>query len=158
MLINFKLNGDAVRVDVAGHVTLLELLREEFELLGAKEGCGYGECGSCTVLVDGQAVNSCLMLAAGVNGKEVETIEGLGGPQGELDPLQQAFLQHGAVQCGFCTPGMIMSARALLKENPYPTEEEIRRAWRVTCAAVPAMPKLSRPLRPSAIFRGRKSK
>ena len=127
MQINFKLNGEEVQVEVKEHLTLLELLRKNFELYGAKEGCGYGECGSCTILLDGQAVNSCLMLAAAVNGREVVTIEGLGNPQGELDPLQKAFLEHGAVQCGFCTPGMIMSAKALLNESPHPSEEEIRR-------------------------------
>lgn len=124
--IKFQLNGEAVTADVPDHSTLLEMLRNEFELLGAKEGCGYGECGSCTVLVDQQSVNSCLMLAAYVNGRKVETIEGLAGPKGTLDPLQEAFVKHGAVQCGFCTPGMIMSAKALLKENPNPDRDQIR--------------------------------
>ncbi len=109
------------------HTTLLEMLRDEFELIGVKEGCGQGECGSCTVLVDREAVNSCLMLAAYVNGKKVETIEGLAGAQGRLDPLQEAFVKHGAVQCGFCTPGMIMSAKALLDENPCPDRDQIKR-------------------------------
>lgn len=199
--IEFVLNGERVEAEVEPNLTLLELLREEFELTGAKEGCGVGECGSCTVIVDGDAVNSCLMLAQRVNGKEVLTIEGLsrsvspdfappagsslsdstlrapasqyptpvgsaslnsasaggaGDPsqmpdaqkntrpdaQGDvrclpsglsvamagLHPIQRAFLEHGAVQCGFCTPGMIMSAKALLDENPNPTDEEIRKA------------------------------
>ena len=127
MKISFKLNGEDVCVNVDDHITLLEMLRENFELYGAKEGCGYGECGSCTVIVDGLAVNSCLMLAVSVNGCSVCTIEGLSGPRGELDPLQKSFVERGAVQCGFCTPGMIMSAKALLGENSNPTEEEIRR-------------------------------
>jgi aerobic carbon-monoxide dehydrogenase small subunit len=124
--ISFQLNGESVTADVPDHITLLEMLREEFELIGVKEGCGQGECGSCTVLVDREAVNSCLMLAAFVNGKKVETIEGLAGAQGRLDPLQDAFVKHGAVQCGFCTPGMIMSAKALLDENPCPDREQIK--------------------------------
>ncbi len=124
--IAFHLNGEAVTADVPGHITLLEMLRDEFELIGAKEGCGQGECGSCTVLVDQEAVNSCLMLAVFVNGKSVVTIEGLAGPQGRLDPLQESFVKHGAVQCGFCTPGMIMSAKAMLAENPRPSRDQIK--------------------------------
>ncbi len=124
--IAFHLNGEAVTADVPGHITLLEMLRDEFELIGAKEGCGQGECGSCTVLVDQEAVNSCLMLAVYVNGKSVVTIEGLAGPQGRLDPLQESFVKHGAVQCGFCTPGMIMSAKAMLAENPRPSRDQIK--------------------------------
>lgn len=127
MKIKFELNGESVTADVPDQTTLLEMLRNEFELLGAKEGCGYGECGSCTVLVDKEAFNSCLMLAAFVNGRSVETIESLAGPKGQLDPLQEAFVKHGAVQCGFCTPGMIMSARALLAENAKPDRDQIRR-------------------------------
>lgn len=124
--IAFHLNGEAVTADVPGHITLLEMLRDQFELIGAKEGCGQGECGSCTVLVDQEAVNSCLMLAVYVNGKSVVTIEGLSGPQGRLDPLQESFVKHGAVQCGFCTPGMIMSAKAMLTENPRPGRDQIK--------------------------------
>jgi aerobic carbon-monoxide dehydrogenase small subunit len=125
--ISFLLNGDPVTADLPDHLTLLEALREEFALRGTKEGCGYGECGSCTVLVDGEAINACLMLAAFVNGKSVQTIEGLAGERGRLDPLQESFVRHGAVQCGFCTPGMIMSAKALLAENASPTRDQIRR-------------------------------
>jgi carbon-monoxide dehydrogenase small subunit len=125
--ISFLLNGDPVTAEVPDQVTLLEMLREHFELRGAKEGCGYGECGSCTVLVEQEAVNACLMLAAFVNGKSVQTVEGLAGKQCRLDPLQEAFVEHGAVQCGFCTPGMIMSAKALLAENPRPSRDQIRR-------------------------------
>jgi aerobic-type carbon monoxide dehydrogenase small subunit (CoxS/CutS family) len=125
--ISFKLNGEDVCINIDDHITLLDMLRDKFELYGAKEGCGYGECGSCTVLVDNVAVNSCLMLAPAVNGCAVVTIEGLSGPRGELDPLQKSFVEKGAVQCGFCTPGMVMSAKALLLEKPRPTEEEIRK-------------------------------
>ncbi len=126
--ISFLLNGELMEMEVEDHWTLLHLLREELGLTGTKEGCGSGECGACTVLVDGMAVNSCLFLAADVDGKEVLTIEGLAAPDGTLHPLQRAFIENGAIQCGFCTPGMILSAKALLDENPYPTEEEIRHA------------------------------
>lgn len=127
VIVNFKLNGEDVSINVDDHVTLLDMLRDNFELFGAKEGCGYGECGSCTVLVDDLAVNSCLMLAPAVNGRSVETVEGLSGARGELDQMQKSFVEKGAVQCGFCTPGMIMSAKALVKEKCCPTEEEIRK-------------------------------
>jgi len=107
--------------------TLLEVLREDLHLTGAKEGCGEGVCGSCTVLVDGTAVRSCLTLAVAVQGKEITTIEGLSVGE-RLHPVQEAFVNHHAIQCGFCSPGMILTSYALLKENPNPTEEEIRRA------------------------------
>lgn len=126
--ISFLLNGEVQELEVQDHWSLLHLLREELGLTGTKEGCGSGECGACTVLVDGKAVNSCLYLAVEVEGKEVLTIEGLAAPDGTLHPLQRAFVEQGAIQCGFCTPGMIMSAKALLDENPSPTEEEIRHA------------------------------
>lgn len=127
--ISFVLNGDRVEADVEPHWTLLRLLRDVFELTGAKEGCGMGECGACTVVVDGKAIVSCLFPVMEVEGKEVWTVEGLAerSPSG-LHPIQQAFVQQGAIQCGFCTPGMIMSAKALLDENPRPTEEEIKTA------------------------------
>ena len=97
-------------------------------LTGAKEGCGEGECGTCTVIVDRKAVHSCLMLTGQIDGRSVLTVEGLAGENGELSPLQAAFIKHGAIQCGYCTPGMLMSAAALLYENPDPTEDEIRTA------------------------------
>ena len=125
-LIRFTLNGDPVEVEIDPHLTLLELLRDKLELLGTKEGCGMGECGSCTVLLDGKTINSCIFPAWEVEGRTVTTIEGLTDAQGNLHPVQKAFVEYGAIQCGFCTPGMVLSAKALLDENPKPTEEEIR--------------------------------
>ncbi|MBI4267338.1 MAG: (2Fe-2S)-binding protein, partial [Chloroflexi bacterium] len=107
--------------------TLLEVIRDKFQLTGTKESCSLGDCGACTVILDGKAVNSCLVLAVAARGKEVLTIEGLRNEAG-LHPIQKAFIEHGAVQCGFCTPGMILSAKALLDENPTPTENEVREA------------------------------
>ncbi|MEW6486493.1 MAG: (2Fe-2S)-binding protein [Thermodesulfobacteriota bacterium] len=121
----FTLNGRSVRAEVEPHRSLLWLLREHFDLTGAKEGCGVGECGACTVLVDGRAVNACLVLAGKAEGRDVVTVEGLGGAEA-LHPLQEKFVDKGAVQCGFCTPGMLLSAKALLDRNPRPTREEIR--------------------------------
>ncbi|MCL4460077.1 MAG: (2Fe-2S)-binding protein [Chloroflexi bacterium] len=106
-------------------MTLLSFLRDQMGLTGTKEGCGRGDCGACTVLIDGRNVNSCLMLAAEIDGCEVTTIEGLGTPE-KLHPLQQSFIEEGAVQCGYCIPGMLMSAAALLRENRRPTREEIQ--------------------------------
>ncbi len=126
--IAFKLNGHPMEALVEPHWTLLEFLRDHLELTGAKEGCGVGECGACTVIVDARAVNACLFPVLEVAGTEILTIEGLMGPDGSLHPLQQAFIDRGAVQCGFCSPGMILSAKALLDENPHPTEDEIRHA------------------------------
>jgi carbon-monoxide dehydrogenase small subunit len=126
--IAFVLNGNRMETEVDTFWTLLELLREELEMTGTKYGCGSGECGACTVLVNGKAVNSCLFPAVEIDGATVTTIEGLAKASGELHPLQTAFIEQGAVQCGYCTPGMIMSAKALLDENPNPTEEEIRHA------------------------------
>jgi carbon-monoxide dehydrogenase small subunit len=125
-LIRFTLNGDPVEVEIDPHLTLLQLLRDKLELLGTKEGCGMGECGACTVLLDGKTINSCIFPAWEVEGRTVTTIEGLTDAQGNLHPIQKAFVEYGAIQCGFCTPGMVLSAKALLDENPKPTEEEIR--------------------------------
>ncbi len=124
--ITFTLNGDRVSLEVASNTMLLELLRDHLSLTGTKEGCGHGECGACTVLVDGRNINSCLYPAFEVEGKEVITIEGLMGPQNELHTLQKSFAENGAVQCGFCTPGMILSAKALLEDNPKPDADAIR--------------------------------
>ncbi len=123
--IRTRLNGEWRELTVAPNELLLNVLREREGLTGTKYGCGIGECGACTVHVDGEPVLSCLTLAAAVDGCEVRTIEGLANGDG-LDPLQEAFLDEAAVQCGFCTPGMIMTGRALLDENPEPTEAEIR--------------------------------
>jgi aerobic-type carbon monoxide dehydrogenase small subunit (CoxS/CutS family) len=122
--IEFILNDQPVTVECPGSETLLSVLRDHFGLLGVKEGCGVGECGACTVLLDDQAVNACLVAAGKVQGRQVTTIEGLAVEDG-LHPLQQGFLEMGAVQCGFCTPGMILAAYALLKENPHPSRREI---------------------------------
>ncbi|NLN21374.1 MAG: (2Fe-2S)-binding protein [Syntrophomonadaceae bacterium] len=127
MLIKFKVNGKSYNIDVCPSIRLIDLLRDELGLTGTKEGCGEGECGSCTVIMDGKAVNSCLVLAPQVDGKEIITVEGLAEDE-QLDLLQQKFLEHSAVECGFCTPGMLMSAKALLTRNPHPTDEEIRTA------------------------------
>lgn len=126
--IAFTLNGNRVTVLIRDHWTLLYLLREAMGLPGTKEGCGSGECGACTVVVDGVAVNACLYLAAEVEDREVLTIEGMAADDGTLHPIQQAFVDRGAIQCGFCSPGMILSAKALLDENPNPTDEEIKHA------------------------------
>lgn len=124
--IEFTLNENKTIVTIEDHWTLLHLLREELGFLGTKEGCGSGECGACTVIVDGNAVNSCLFLAAEIDESEVLTIEGLAAPDGTLHPIQQSFVDNGAIQCGFCSPGMIMSAKALLDENPNATLEDIK--------------------------------
>ena len=124
--ISFVLNGDPTDVEVEQHWTMLYLLRERLDLTGTKPGCEVGECGACTVLVNGKAVNSCLLPVMEVEGEAVTTIEGMAETSGEFHPIQRAFLERGAVQCGFCTPGMIMAAEALLGENPKPTEKEIR--------------------------------
>ncbi|MFQ5484466.1 MAG: (2Fe-2S)-binding protein [Desulfobacterales bacterium] len=127
-IISFVLNGNKMTVEMKDHWTLLHLLREELGLLGTKEGCGSGECGACTVIVDGMAVNSCLFPGLEIAGKDVVTIEGLASPDGTLHPLQRSFVENGGIQCGYCTPGMIMSAKALLDESPNATEEEIKHA------------------------------
>jgi aerobic carbon-monoxide dehydrogenase small subunit len=126
--IKFTVNGNPVEVYVFPHWNLLKVLRDELELTGAKQGCGEGECGACTVLVNGLPINSCIYPVMEAEGKEVLTIEGLAGKDNELHPIQQAFLEKAGVQCGFCTPGMIMSAKALLDYNPNPSEDEIRHA------------------------------
>ena len=122
-----KVNGEIYRMSVPDNRTLLQAIRDDLGLTGTKEGCGVGECGACTVLVDGRPVNSCLALAVEMDGREITTVEGL-AKDGVLHPLQQAFMEEGAVQCGFCTPGMLMSAQGLLNKNPFPTEDEIRKA------------------------------
>ncbi|MBI4334693.1 MAG: (2Fe-2S)-binding protein [Chloroflexi bacterium] len=128
-LLKLNVNGRVHPAYVEPWRTLLEVLRDELALTGTKMGCESGHCGACTVLIDGKAVKSCLILAYQVRGKKILTIEGLAGSgTGSLHPLQQSFLDHFAIQCGFCTPGMVMSATALLDENPEPSEDEIRKA------------------------------
>ena len=126
-IIELKVNGEVHEALVENHRTLLEVLRENIGLVGTKEACDTGECGACAVLLDGIPVNSCLVLALDGRGKEITTIEGL-AVSGKLHPLQKAFMEHGATQCGFCTPGMIITAKALLDENQKPTEQEVRQA------------------------------
>jgi carbon-monoxide dehydrogenase small subunit len=125
--IQLQVNGFEYEIPVKPHWTLLRVLREEIGLTGTKEGCGKGECGACTVIMDGEAVLSCLVLAVQAQGKHILTIEGL-SREGKLDPVQDAFVKHGAIQCGFCTPGMIMTSKALFNKNPHPTEGEIKQA------------------------------
>ena len=120
-------NGEKVHMEVEANKTLWRMRREDLNLTGAKEGCGAGECGSCTVIVDGKAVNSCMMLAVEADGKDIITVEGL-AKNGVLDPLQQSFINNAALQCGYCTPGMLMSAKALLMRNPNPSEDDIKEA------------------------------
>lgn len=125
--ISFVLNGVLVWLEVDPGERLLDVLRDRFHLTGTKEACGQGECGACTVLMNGDAVHSCLMLAVQADSTEIVTIEGL-ERNGEMDGIQQAFLDAGAIQCGYCTPGMIMAAKGLLLKNPHPTKEEIIKA------------------------------
>ena len=126
LALNLTVNNDPVEILIEPDWSLLRALRDGLGLFGAKEGCGAGECGACTVIINGRAVNSCLMLALEAEGSEVLTIEGLAGENGDLHPIQRAFVDHGAIQCGFCTPGMILAAKALLEANPDPTEMEVR--------------------------------
>ena len=125
--ISFTLNNQAYQLEIPANRTLLDLIREDLGFTGTKRGCEIGECGACTVLVDGEAVNSCLVLAPQVDGKQITTVEGL-MENSQLHPLQEAFLDSDAVHCGYCTPGMLMSAYALFQKNPKPSNDEIRRA------------------------------
>jgi carbon-monoxide dehydrogenase small subunit len=126
-LINLRINGEPYEVRIKPNTTLLDFLRDKIGLTGTKKGCDTGQCGACTVLLDGKPINSCLVLAADANGKEILTVEGL-GRDGKLHPLQETFMQEGAVQCGYCTSGMLLSAKALLDENPSPGEDEVKKA------------------------------
>lgn len=125
--IRLTVNGASYTVAVEPCESLLDVLRDKLSLTGTKKGCNRGDCGACTIIIDGKTVNSCLVLAVEADDKEVLTIEGLAN-NGQLHPIQEAFVQYGAVQCGYCTPGMIMSVKVLLDENPNPTEEEVRQA------------------------------
>ena len=126
-IIELKVNGELYEVAVEPHRTLLEVLRENLGLTGAKEGCDVGDCGSCTVLINGKPMFSCLILAVDAKGKDILTIEGL-AKEGELHPLQKSFVEQGAIQCGYCTPGMILVSKSLLDKNPKPTEQEVKKA------------------------------
>jgi len=126
-ILKFRLNGEEVEILVSPDEILLDVLRDRFDFIGTKKGCGKGECGACTVIINGSAVNSCMIPAMKAMDKEVQTIEGIGTPD-NLHPLQQTFIEEGAIQCGFCTPGMIMSSKALLDNNLSPTREEIKEA------------------------------
>jgi carbon-monoxide dehydrogenase small subunit len=125
--LTLKVNGEVYDLEVPANWTLLDVIREECGLTGTKQGCGNGECGACTVLLDGEPVNSCLVLALQADGKRVTTVEGL-SKGGKMHPIQEAFIAHGAIQCGFCTPGMVLSTKALLDKKPHPKELEIREA------------------------------
>ena len=125
--LKIKINGKLHSLTVEPNRTLLEVLREDLGFTGTKQACDTGGCGACTVIIDGRPVYSCLVLAADCEGKDILTIEGLAS-DGNLHPIQEAFIKHGAIQCGFCTPGMVMSAKALLDENPEPTEQDVRKA------------------------------
>jgi len=125
--IQVTVNGNRESLEVPSNWTLLQMLRDKLALTGTKNGCSAGECGACTVLLDGEPVNSCMLLAVEADGAEIVTVEGL-ARDGQLDPLQTAFIEQGAVQCGFCTPGVLMTARALLERNPDPSEEQVREA------------------------------
>jgi len=125
-VINLKINGEPYEISVRPNMTLLDFLREKVGFTGTKKGCDTGQCGACTVLLDGKPINSCLVLAVDANGRELLTIEGL-AKNGQLHPLQEAFIQEGAVQCGYCTSGMLLSAKALLDENPAPKEEDVKK-------------------------------
>jgi carbon-monoxide dehydrogenase small subunit len=125
--ITLTVNGEVEQVEVPSHLTLLQMLREKLALTGTKNGCSAGECGACTVMLNGEPVNSCMVLAVECDGAEIITVEGL-AQNGVLDPVQQAIIDHGGVQCGFCTPGVLITARALLNRSPDPTEDEIREA------------------------------
>ncbi|HZR97845.1 MAG TPA: (2Fe-2S)-binding protein [Chloroflexota bacterium] len=123
--LTLRVNGRELRLEAATHHTLLEVLRGELDLAGAREGCGVGMCGACTVLLDGQPVSSCLLLATEVRGRAIETVEGL-AQDGRLHPIQEAFVEETAFQCSFCTPGMLLATKALLAENPAPTDAEVK--------------------------------
>ncbi len=123
--VNFFVNEEPYSLEVNANETMLSVLRERLDFTGTKEGCGAGECGACTVIVDNKPVNACMVLAPELDGMHISTVEGL-AKDGQLSPLQEAFIEHAALQCGFCTPGFLMTATALLRENPHPTRQEIK--------------------------------
>lgn len=123
--LSLKVNGEIYEIEIPVNRTLLDVIRDDLGLTGTKQGCGTGECGACTILLEGEPVNACLVLALQANGKSITTIEGL-AKDGTIHPIQEAFINHGAIQCGYCTPGMVLSTKALLDRNPKPQEMEIR--------------------------------
>ena len=125
--IKLKVNGDVHELSVDPNELLIDALRDRLDLTGTKEGCGAGDCGACTVIIDGKSVNSCLILAVEADGRDILTVEGV-ARNGRLDPIQKALIDEGAIQCGFCTPGMVLSAKALLDENPHPSDDEIKKS------------------------------
>jgi aerobic-type carbon monoxide dehydrogenase small subunit (CoxS/CutS family) len=149
MRVTLTVNRTPHDLDVPSNVTLLELLRASLQLTGAKEGCGVGECGTCLVLVDGEPVASCLVLAVDVDGRAVETIEGL-DHDGDLDPLQAAFVEHGAIQCGYCTPAMVLAAAALLRRSPEPDAVETAEALAGVLCRCGTYPKVLEAIRAAA--------
>ncbi len=151
--IRLLINGTSHRVDVPAEETLLTVLRDELDLTGAKYGCGEGECGACTVLVDGHPVRSCMTRAATLEGKRITTIEGLSSP-GKLHPVQQAFLEQDAMQCGFCTSGMVMSAVGLLSRQAKPSDEEIVRAMNGNICRCGTYPRIVAAIRMAAMTEG----
>ena len=126
--VKFYINDELTELDVQANRTMLNVIRDDLHLTGTKVGCGAGECGACTVIVDGKPINACLVLAPEMDGMHITTLEGIADRDGNLSPLQKAFVEHTALQCGFCTPGFVMSATALLNENPHPTRDEIKHA------------------------------
>ena len=128
MELRISVNGVGQQLQVSPHANLLDVLRDELHLTGTKRGCDEGECGACTILIDGHPADSCIVAALSVNGSRIETVEGLGGADGALDGLQRAFVETGAVQCGFCTPGFLMTLSSFIRENTNPTDDEIRNA------------------------------
>jgi aerobic carbon-monoxide dehydrogenase small subunit len=152
--IRFTLNGRKVSADIAVHENLVEMLQREFSLYGARESCGQGLCGCCTVLVNGMAVSGCLYLAALIDGAEILTVEGL-AQDGELDPIQKAFIANGAFQCGFCTPGMILMSKELLESNSQPTEEQIRHHLSGNLCRCAAYPDIVRAVKEGAVAKDR---
>ena len=152
--IRFTLNGRKVSADIAVHENLVEMLQREFSLYGARESCGQGLCGCCTVLVNGMAVSGCLYLAALIDGAEILTVEGL-AQGGELDPIQKAFIANGAFQCGFCTPGMILMSKELLESNSQPTEEQIRHHLSGNLCRCAAYPEIVRAVKEGAVAKDR---